>query len=203
MRRLLVAGALCLVSACAPAPTPVGPTSPAGFQGAELTRPYQLAEATLTDQNGRKVRLRETFTREVLVFYFGYTKCPDVCLGVLTDLASAVNRLPVQVRDKLQVIFITVDPARDTPEVLGEYLSRINPEFIGLTGPRSTIEAVAASMGVAIAGIEQRPDGGYEVNHTAQVIGFDADRRGVLVWTEGTSIGVFKSDLELLVRQQR
>ena len=121
---------------------------------------------------------------------------------MLTDLASAVNRLPDDVRNRIQVVFVTVDPERDNPAALAKYLSRIDPGFIGLTGQPKTITQVAGAMGVAIEGIEKLPDGGYDVTHSAQVVGFDARRQGVLVWTQGTTIGTFRADFERLVRQQ-
>jgi protein SCO1/2 len=203
--KLLLAGllALTLLAGCTPSATVTLPSAdPSGYLGAELTTPYQLPDLTLDDQAGRSFNLRTGSPAPVLVFFFGYTNCPDICLGVLTDLASAVNRLPDDVRGRLQVVFVTVDPARDTPEVMAKYLSRIDPGFIGLTGPSKTIGQVAASMGVVIEGIEKKPDGSYEVTHSAQVIGFDSQRRGVVVWTQGTPIGTYRADFERLVRQQ-
>ena len=138
----------------------------------------------------------------MLVYFFGCTNCPDICLTTLTDLSSAVKRLPEDVRTRIQVVFVTVDPDRDTPEVLAGYLSRIEPGFVALTGTMTAIEKVAATMGVAVGGIEERADGGYDVTHSAQVVGFDVQRRGVLVWTQGTPISTYRADLERLVGQQ-
>lgn len=200
-----VALALTVLAGCVPAAAPTEPasaTQTAEFGGTVLTTPYRLPEIELTDHHGRSFDLHTGSDAPVLVFYFGYTNCPDICLGVLTDLASAVNRLDEQIRAKVQVIFVTVDPARDTPEAMTAYLARIDPGFVGLTGEPAEIEKVAAAMGVGIEGIEKRPDGGYEVNHTAQVIAVNADREGVLVWTQGTSIGTYRADLDRLVRQQ-
>ena len=205
--KLLAAGllSLAMLAGCTPAasmPTPSPSASPSGYLGAELTTPYRLPDATLTASTGADFNLRTGSDRPVLVVYFGYTNCPDICLGVLTDLASALNRVPDDVREKIQVLLVSVDPARDTPAALRDYLARIDPDFLGLTGEQATIEAVAAALGVAIEGVERRPDGGYDVNHTAQVIGIDADRRGVVVWTQGTAIGTYRADFERLVRQQ-
>jgi protein SCO1 len=202
--RLLLTGllALALLAGCAPAATVTVPSATPGYLGAELTTPYQLADMSLSDQTGNAFNLRTGSKAPVLIFFFGYTNCPDICLGTLTDLASAANRLPEDVRSRLQVVFVTVDPQRDTPPVMAKYLSRIDPGFIGLTGSQKTIEQVAASMGVAVEGIEQRADGGYDVTHSAQVVGFDSSRRGVLVWTQGTPIGTYRADFERLVRQQ-
>lgn len=198
VRRWLAALAVaCLwLAGCAPA----GPDGSA-FQGAYLETPYQLPDATLTDTSGRPFNLRTGADRPALVVFFGYTNCPDICLGVLTDVATALNRLDADVRDKVQVLFITVDPDRDTPAVIREYLDRIDPGFIGLTAPPATVAAVAAPLGVAIEGRTEVP-GGYDVTHSTQLIGFDADRLGRLVWVQGTPIGVLRSDLTELVRQQ-
>jgi len=202
-RRLAGVGlALALLAGCTPAATVTVPTATSGYLGAELTAPYQLPDVALDDQTGKAFNLRTGSSAPVLVFFFGYTNCPDICLGVLTDLASAANRLPDDVRSRLQVVFVTVDPERDTPPVLSRYLSRIDPGFIGLTGSAKSIEQVAASMGVVVEGIEKRSDGGYDVTHSAQVVGFDASRRGVLVWTQGTPISTYRADFERLVRQQ-
>lgn len=205
MRLIVAVLWLAVLAGCTPAakvtvPSPTGSTQ--GYEGAELTQPYVMPELTLDASTGGEFPLRTGSDAPVLIVFFGYTNCPDICLGTLTDLASALNRVPDDVRSRIQVLFVTVDPDRDTPQVLKAYLDRIDPDFIGLTGTPATIEAVAAAMGVGIEGTEQRPDGGYDVNHTTQVIGFDARRRGVVVWTQGTGIGTYRSDFDLLVRQQ-
>ena len=201
---LAAAIVLAVVAGCAPAAEPQRSVaaSVAGYGGVELTTPYSLPDVTLTDQDGRSFDVRAGSGKPVLVFFFGYTHCPDICLGVLTDLASASNRLPEEVRAKLQVVFVTVDPARDDPAALRTYLNRIDPGFLGLTGDAGDIERLAEAMGVGIEGTQRLPNGDYEVLHTAQVVGFDAQRRGVLVWTQGTPIGTYRSDFERLVRQQ-
>ncbi|MGV8908228.1 MAG: SCO family protein [Propionicimonas sp.] len=203
--KLLLVGlvGLALLVGCAPAATVRVPsTGPSSYGGAELDVPYQLPDLSLIDTNGKEFAVRTGSDRPVLVFFFGYTNCPDICLEVLTDLASAVNRLPEDVRNRMQVVFVTVDPHRDTPEAMAKYLARIDPGFVGLTGDPKRIEQLAVSMGVAIEGIEGHHEGAYDVTHSTQVVGFDAQRRGVIVWTQGTSIGTFRADFERLVRQQ-
>jgi protein SCO1/2 len=208
--RLLAAAALslALLAGCTPAatvvtgPHAVSPTAP-GYLGAELTSPYRLPDVTLTASTGTPFNLRTGSDKPALVVFFGYTSCPDICLSTLTDLASALKRVPDDVRAKVQVLLVTVDPERDTPEALATYLSRIDPAFLGLTGSAAAIAEVAAALGVGIDGTEQRADGGYDVNHTTQVIGIDAARRGVVVWTQATPIATYRADVERLVRQQR
>ena len=202
--RLVLAGvlALAVLAGCAPAATVSVPSASPGYLGAELTTPYQLPDVSLDDQAGKSFNLRTGSTAPVLIFFFGYTNCPDICLSTLTDLATATGRLPEDVRSRVQVVFVTVDPQRDSPPVMAKYLSRIDPGFVGLTGATATIEQVAASMGVVIEGIDEHHEGAYDVTHSAQVVGFDAARRGVVVWTQGTSIGTYRADFERLVRQQ-
>jgi len=197
-----VAGFALLAGCTAPATSPLTPASTSGYQGVLLDRPYVMPDTELTDTRGTAFNLRTGSPRPVIIVYYGYTFCPDICLGTLTDLAAALNRVPEDVRQSIEVVFITVDPERDTPEVLAEYLRRIDPGFVGLTGGAEDIEAVAASMGVGLQGRVDVPGGGYEVNHTAQVIGFDRERLGRVVWTQGTPIGAYRADFERLVRQQ-
>jgi protein SCO1/2 len=111
--------------------------------------------------------------------------------------------MPAGSRDQIQLIFITTDPARDNGRVIDGYLRRFDPAFLGLTGQLGTIKAVAERVGVDIEGTQKLPDGGYEVGHSAQVIGFDRHRRGVVLWTPSTPIGDLAGDFELLVSRQQ
>lgn len=198
---MLVLAILSAFAGCSAAVvTPVG-SGGSPYQGAYLDTPYQLPQATLTGTDGKDFDLRTGSDKPVLVLYFGYTNCPDICLGQLTDIATALNRVDADVREKIQVIFITVDPDRDTPEVIRDYLARIDPDFVGLTAPLPTVKAVGAAMGVVVEGTTPTGDG-YDVTHSDQVIAFDSGRLGRLVWTQGTSIGTLRSDFTQFVRQQ-
>ncbi|MEZ5089962.1 MAG: SCO family protein [Micropruina sp.] len=209
MRRRLraaVAGlALLAVTACGgPAADvrPVGSASVKTYGGVELAQPYTMPDATLTDGDTRPFALRTGTDKPVVVVFFGYTHCPDICKTTLSDLASALNRVSPEARAKIQVLLITADPERDTPAVLKAYLERFDPSFIGLTADLDEIKKIGASMGVVVEGTTKTADGGYEVNHSTQVIAFDADRRGRLVWTQGTAIGAFKDDFERFAATQ-
>lgn len=169
------------------------------FKGAEPAVPYTMPDVTLRADNGQPFNLvTDTAYPNTLVF-FGYTNCPDVCPLVLNELASVYVQLPDDVRKETQVLFITTDPARDSEQVLNSYLSRFNPAFVGLTGRLAVIKSAAGDMGVAITGTKRLPDGGYDVGHGAQVIGFHGDRAPV-IWTEGTPPSAMVSDIETLAR---
>ena len=175
----------------------------AGFRGAYLTDPYQMPDVSLTDTNGRAYNLASSPSKLVTLVFFGYTHCPDVCVGVLSDVAMALSRMAPGDRDQLQLLFVTTDPARDSGPAIRRYLDRFDPSFVGLTGDLDTITAVAGQVGVEISGRNRLPSGGYEVGHSAQVIGFDRDGRGLVVWTPGTPIADLKHDFALLVARQR
>ena len=203
---LLALGVLLLISGCAAAPTtPTGQRNadPAGYTGgSSLPEPYPMPEVSLTDTSGRPYNLSTTHSKPVTLLFFGYTHCPDVCVAVLSDVSLALQRLAPADRDQIQMIFITTDPARDQEKRIRRYLDRFNPTFVGLTGPMSTIKRAAGDVGVEIEGMRKLPSGGYEVGHSAQVIGFSRNS-GVVIWTPGTPVGALKHDFALLVERSR
>jgi len=206
LARALVTGVATLALTACGGPAadvrPVTTASTSGYGGVELTQPYTMPDATLTDSEGQDFNLRTGTDKPVVVVFFGYTSCPDICKTTLSDLASALNRVSPEARGKIQVVLVTVDPKRDNSAVLKKYLARFDPTFLGLTAPLDEVKKVASAMGVVIEGTTATPDGGYEVNHSTQVIGFDARRNGRLVWTQGTAIGSYKDDLEKFAATQ-
>ena len=206
MARTVLAALLAVVLAACAGPAanvrPVGSATAHTYGAVELTEPYTMPPATFTDSEGQPFDLRTGTDKPVVIVFFGYTSCPDICKTTMSDLASALNRVTPETRAKVQVLLITVDPARDTPAVLRSYLARFDPSFIGLTAPLPQTEKVAAAMGVVIDGTTKTPDGGYDVTHSSQVIGFDSARKGRLVWTQGTSIGDFKDDFDRFAAAQ-
>ena len=202
----LLAVGLFLFVGCTAAPersTGNGYADPAGYQGgSSLPEPYTMPDITLTDTSGRPYNLSTTPSKPVTLLFFGYTHCPDVCIAVLSDVSLALQRLAPADRDQIQMVFITTDPARDQEKQIRRYLNRFSPTFVGLTGPMSTIKRAASDVGVEIEGMRKLPSGGYEVGHSAQVIGFSRNS-GVVVWTPGSSIGSLKHDFALLVDRSR
>lgn len=159
---------------------------------------WTIPDASLTDVDGKPHPLRQG-QRPVTVVFFGYTNCPDVCTGVLTDLAAAISRMEESARAKVQVVLVTTDPARDTPAVLKEYLRRIDPTFVGLTGTLPQVLAVAKPMGVEIEKAVRLPSGGYEITHGTQLVAYGPDFTSRVVWTPGSQIGDLRADLEKVV----
>jgi len=200
----LMAVIVLLISGCIAAPS--GPTGqrnadPAGYTGgSSLPEPYSMPEISLTDTSGRPYNLATTPSKPVTLLFFGYTNCPDVCITVLSDVALTLQRLAPADRDQIQFIFITTDPARDKEKQIRRYLDRFNSSFVGLTGPLPMIKRAATQVGVDIHGMKKLPSGGYEVGHSAQVIGFSRNS-GVVLWTPGTPIAALKHDFALLVER--
>jgi protein SCO1 len=172
-----------------------------GFRGIGLTRPYRMPDITLTDSSGSPYNLVDDTTKPVTLVFFGYTNCPDVCGLVMADMASAMTRLDPSVAARVQPLFVTTDPARDTPAVVKEYVDRFHPAFEGVTGPMPKIKAAAAPLGVPIEGMNRLPSGGYEVGHGSQVIGFAADDKARVVWTQGTPVDDLVADIHALAHR--
>lgn len=200
---------LVVMAACTSAPdNPAGvrverSEDPSGFKGAYLAEPYAMPDKTFTDTSGRDFNLRSTPSKPVTLLFFGYTNCPDVCIGVMSDVATALSRMDAKQRDKIQVIFLTTDPKRDDPKTVRKYLDRFDPTFIGLTGDLSKIKATAGRVGVDIEGMKKLPSGGYEVGHSAQVLGFGKDHDAYVLWTPSTPISDLMHDFELLAKRQQ
>ena len=131
---------------------------------ASIGGPFQL-----TDHNGRRVT-EKTFAGKYMLVYFGYTYCPDVCPTGLTKISNALDILG-PVADEIAPIFITIDPARDTPEQLREYATYFHPRLLGLTGTADEIAAVASAYRVYFAKVDNKEPGAdpedYTVDHSA------------------------------------
>jgi protein SCO1/2 len=216
-RRLVLAAAsvgsvLPLVACSAPAPAAANPggavvaTQPVqgagggSFNGIVLDQPYPEPAAAFTDMAGQPFSFAADAKRPVVLVFFGYTNCPDVCSTVLADVASALRPLDPGTRHRVELVFITTDPDRDTGPVMQAYLGRFDPTFIGLTAPMPEIQQVAAGLGVAITGHDASGTG-YTVGHGAQVLGFGPNRLAGVIWLPGTPVGDLRADVVRLASQ--
>ena len=128
-----------------------------------LQQVRQLPPVGLLDQHGEQRQLDQLKGKWSLVF-FGYTFCPDICPTTLADLRLIRSQLPQATREQVQVVLISVDPQRDTPEQLKQYLGYFDPQFVGLTGTPEAIQASANALGVPyVPGDSSKPD--YTVDH--------------------------------------
>ena len=137
--------------------------------------PKPVAEFELTDQNGASFNASKLHGRPALVF-FGYAHCPDVCPAALAKL-KLVHASEDPVVKRAQVVFVSVDGERDTPETLKEYLARLSPDFIGLTGNPDVVRGIAEGFHVAFYKDQPAADASYKVQHSGQIYLIDADGR--------------------------
>jgi protein SCO1 len=172
-----------------------------GFHGAVLDEQYVVPDKTLTDTEGEPYSLADDTDRPLTLVFFGYTRCPDICQVVMSSLASAMTRLDEQDRERVDVAFVTTDPARDDPRTLRTYLDRFDPSFTGLTGDLGTIIDVGKPLAVAVEHGERLPSGGYEVTHSTHVTAIDDHDRVPIVWTQGTSAAQFADDIHRLLEE--
>jgi protein SCO1/2 len=165
--RPLLAALLLGLAACNSQPAAEPPLA-----GARLGGPF-----TLTDQNGRQIS-DTAFAGKYRIVYFGYTFCPDVCPTSLQHLMKGLKLFTADapgLAEKIQPIFITVDPARDTPAVMQQYVAAFDPRLIGLTGSEAQIAEVAKRYGVFYQRAENAGSSDYLMDHMSQAILFDPD----------------------------
>ena len=172
---------------------------PVTLHGTELQSSNPMADFELVGNDGTPVRLSD-FRGKWTVIYFGYTFCPDVCPTTLGDLSQMMQALDDK-RDNVQVLMVTVDPERDTPERLGQYLPYFDPSFIGLTGEAEQIEAAASQFGVFY---EKEPGSvqDYLISHTSTVAVIDPEGTMRIVYPYGVSGNDIAADLRYFIRRQ-
>lgn len=207
-RRFLVAaaagGTTALLAACSPA---IEPTPP--FQGTDITGARWGRGFELVDHTGQRRTLAD-FKGNVVLAFFGYSNCPDACPLALAEMAQVVKQLGPDGR-KVQGLFITVDPERDTPERLARYVPAFHPSFIGLRGTEQELDKVKQEF--KIYSSAQKPDSGshsghgedrthYMVNHSTGIYVFDKKGRARLYFSaNGRSVGAMVHDVKILLGQ--
>jgi protein SCO1/2 len=171
-----------------------------GLHGSPVDPPFTVSSLELLDTDGEPFSLTDDTDARLTLVFFGYTNCPDICGRVLGNLSSALTRLDEGDRDQVEVVFVTTDPARDSGEVVRDYLDRYDPSFTGLTGDLADIEQVAASVAVGLG--DELPSGGYEVDtHTTTVTGVDVADEAPIFWSQETSPSEFAEDIHTLLRE--
>ncbi|HXN16446.1 MAG TPA: SCO family protein [Usitatibacter sp.] len=167
------------------------------FHAVDVTGAKMAGELRLRDHNGKERTLAD-FRGKVVVVVFGYTQCPDVCPTTLADLASALRLLGGEA-SRVQVLFVTVDPKRDTPELLRQYVPAFHPDFLGLFGDDAALTKVTKDFHVYARERAGRTAETYTVDHSAQSFAFDPEGRLRLLMGYGTSPAMIASDLRLLL----
>jgi len=167
------------------------------FQAVDITGADYGAGLSLTDTDG-KPRTLADFKGKVVIVFFGYTQCPDVCPTTMAELAAVKKQLGAA-GDRVQAVFVSVDPARDTPEVLKSYLAAFDPSFVALRGSEEQTAAFAKSFKVFYQQAPGKEPGRYTVDHSTGSYVFDADGRLRLFVRYNHPIEAWTSDLKQLL----
>lgn len=178
------------------------PLSPGGFVGAEVITPLPMPDVVLIDAKGQPYHLAEATKGKVALLFFGYMHCPDICPVHLANIAAVLDKLPDEVRREIVVVFVTVDPARDTMPVLAQWVAGFDPAFIALTGPDSVIRAAQLAAGLLTAerdSVTPSAAGAYLVGHASQVIAHTRDGLGRVQYPFGTRQRDWAHDLPRLL----
>lgn len=171
-----------------------------GASGVRFDPPRVAPDFTLTATDGERVSLSD-YRGQVVAVYFGYTHCPDMCPLTLGTYKGALARLPEAQRDDVQVLLVSVDPERDTPDVLDRYLALYDEEYEGLTGSLDEVEAVLDTWGIDVARGTPDERGAYEVEHPADSWVIDREGRLRLRVSHLTGLDALVADLESLLEE--
>ncbi len=190
----MAAGAALFLAGCDKLATP---TAKPQFQGVDITGAEYARTLSLPDQDG-KPRTLADFKGKITVVFFGYTQCPDVCPTTMAELAQVKKSLGKD-GDRIQGVFVTVDPERDTPELLKTYVTAFDPTFVALRGtPEQTI-AAAKEFKVFFAKVPGKTPGSYTMDHTAGSYVLDENGKVRLFVRYGAPADALTSDLKMLL----
>lgn len=179
-----------------------------GFNGTVVDPPLQAADVVLKDIDGARFDLARPAADQVTALFFGFTNCDDVCPTTMADLAAGRRSLPSALAESVTVVFVTVDPDRDTPAVLERWLGRFDPDFIGLRGPTLLVHQAERSLYAVESDTASAPAGdrhtgdhaestndetGYEVSHSGTVYVFGPGKKS-LIYTGGTTAQEYAED---------
>lgn len=190
LRRFALLSLAALLAAC-------GENKPQ-FSSVDLTGADYAKDFQLPDQDGRPRSLKE-FQGKVVVLFFGYTQCPDVCPTTMTELAQVKQLLGTD-GDKLQVLFVTVDPERDTPAVLKAYMANFHPSFIALRGTPQQLAATAKDFKVFYKKTEGKTPTSYSMDHSAASYVYDTKGQLRLYTRYGSGAPALAADIKLLLK---
>lgn len=154
---------------------------------------------TLTDTSGRPFDLATATRGKLTYLYFGYTHCPNACPATMSDISAALRLEPARIRRQVAVVFVTVDPRRDTRPVLRAWLDHYGRSFVGLTGTPNEIAAAEEAVGVPPAPRETESSGNYSVPHSSILFAYSPDGRSHVIYSQGFSPAEYAHDMPLLL----
>jgi protein SCO1/2 len=168
-----------------------------GLMGVPLPTAVPRPSFTLTTVGGASFDFAAATGGRLTLLFFGYTNCPDVCPATMANIGAVTRRLPSADRARFDVVFVTTDPDRDSPERLRAWLARFDPAMIGLTGTVAEVERAQRAAGVGVA-VRDSASGSYTVSHAAQVLVYSPDDSGHIAYPFGTRQADWAADLPKL-----
>lgn len=197
-RRHLISLVLCstLLAACSDKPADA---TASGFSGIDITGADYATGFSLTDHNGQPRTLAD-FKGKVVVIFFGYTQCPDVCPTSMSEMAQAKQLLGAD-GDKLQGLFVSVDPERDTPEIMKEYMGSFDPTFLALYAQPDKLPEVAKSFRIYYKKVDGKTPTSYTMDHSAGSYVYDTQGRLRLYHRYGSGAPALAGDLKKLLAE--
>jgi protein SCO1/2 len=172
--------------------------NPSKYKG-DIITPVAKPTIVLTDSSGKPYDIRTMTAGMVTLLYFGYTNCPNECPLTMANAAAALRILPAAEQAKVRVLFVTVDPARDTLARLQSWLGNFNPSFIGLRGTLPQIQAAAHQTGIPVGTPIKGPDGTYALDHGTEMLAYGTDNLARESFFPSTPPVSIAHDLALLV----
>lgn len=174
--------------------------SPHAFHGIVSQSPPRAGDFTLTAHTGKAVRPSD-FRGKLVLLYFGYTHCPGICPTTLAEVAQALQTLGAAQAEKIQFLLVSVDPQRDTPARMAEYVTHFHPSFLGLTGTPEEVNTAATAYGVYHKQYAGETANSPMVDHTSMVIAVDTQGAVRLMFPFGTPAQAMAADLQALLEE--
>ena len=197
-RSLLTVGCALLLGLGLTACDKIGlPSSKAAFNGVDITGAEYARSLSLPDQNGQPRTLAD-FKGKVIVVFFGYTQCPDVCPTTMVELAQVKKALGKD-GERVQGLFVSIDPERDTPAILKAYMASFDPSFVALRGSVEQAQAAAKEFKVFFAKVPGKTEGSYTMDHTAGSYLFDPNGKVRLFVRYGAGADALATDIKALL----
>jgi protein SCO1/2 len=188
----VIATLLVAIAACR------APVTTSQLEGEVIEPPQQKPSFTLTDTSGDPYEFVSETEGRLTLLYFGYLNCPDICPVHLAQIAEVFDRIPEVARDT-EVVFVSIDPERDSAEEIREFLDRFDSRFVGLTGTEAELETAQEAVGVPPAYRVEPEDGdGYTMQHAGWVIAYAPDGLNHSIYPFGTRQSEWNNDLQLL-----
>ena len=171
------------------------------YRGGLVTPPLPKPRFVLTDTSGAPFDFWNRTQGVVTLLFFGYTYCPDQCPMHMANIGAALKKLPAGVADQVKLVFVTTDPARDTPAVLRRWLGVFDKHFVGLTGTEAALASVQREAGVPLAEKSDARNGHYSVAHANFVLAYTKDNLAHVIYPGGIGKDDWVHDLPLLVME--